>query len=88
MYAFIYFTKYKSSCSEVLYKIAVLEIFEKKNRNIPVMEYFVSKVGDLSAISLKQDPTVDVFPKIFQSIQNYSYFHITPLDGCFLIYAC
>ena len=50
------------------------------------MEYFVSKVGDLSAISLKQDPTVDVFPKIFQSIQNYSYFHITPLDGCFLIY--
>ena len=30
MYAFINFTKYKSSCSQVLYKIAVIEILEKK----------------------------------------------------------
>ena len=65
MYAFTYFTKYRSSCSEVFYKIAVPEIFEKQNRNIPVMEYFVNKIADLSAISLKQDPTVDVFPKSF-----------------------
>ena len=29
MYAFIYFTKYKSSCSLAFFKITVLEIFEK-----------------------------------------------------------
>ena len=49
MYAFIYFTKYKSSCWLVFFKITVLEIFQE-NQNIPVMEYYVSNVAALSAI--------------------------------------
>ena len=33
MYAFINFTKYKNSCSQLFYKIAVLELFEKTQKH-------------------------------------------------------
>ena len=50
---FINSTKYKSSCLHVFYKIALLK-FLKKLRSIPVMEYWVSKGADLSAILLSR----------------------------------